>query len=171
MSILDIFKGDEVEQDIKNENKQMKKKIKNFKAAYNEVNQEKEELSQKYIALLEEKGAGFNQYIYYQNKCNEISNELKETGKQISVLKGDFKGFKNIISVFSNKLVKVAPVASKCKNLDDIMFVLLIHYCNDKDLPLKSIQNACKRCKVTKEKIKKSSNFLYEVFNIEKWEI
>lgn len=52
------------------EEKQTKKKLKTAKAKLKETSEERDLYRDKYIAILEEKGEGFNQYLAYQNKAN-----------------------------------------------------------------------------------------------------
>ena len=76
-------------------------------------------IREKYIAILEEKGEGFNQYLFWQNKANEIEAEERELRKEINDIKKDLKDFSEIIGKLFNK-EEITSLA-KCENYEDFL--------------------------------------------------
>lgn len=159
----------ESEKNIEIENKQMRKKIKSHKNALKEVIDERDLIREKYIAILEEKGEGFNQYLFWQNKANESEADEKESRKELIDARKDLKDYDAVVG----RLFTKEPVTSlvKCETFDDFLnYILRIHF-TDKNLPLKGIQDVCKKLNITKYMIKKESEYLYKTLGVEKWEI
>ena len=107
MKLLDFIRegmiDNEGEKNIEIENKQMRKKIKSHKTALKDAIGERDLIREKYIAILEEKGEGFNQYLFWQNKANETGAEERELRKEINDIKKDLKDFSEIIGKLFNK--------------------------------------------------------------------
>ena len=167
MGIFNFLENKELRNNITIENAQMKKKIKNFKDAYDEKYTECEGYKSKYIALLEEKGTGFTQYLYYKEQYNNLNQLFKDSTKNIKNVQNDMDSIKNIVNLFCYKGRNSIPAFSKCKNINDFMFNLLICYCTGRGITQKTIVNVCKRLKISKEQIKKSSSFLYQEMKID----
>ena len=177
MGLLNIIQekieNDEVNSDITSENKQMRKKTANLKKTLEEVTNERDSYRDKYIALLEEKGEGFSQYLYWQNKANEAEADEKEIRKELSDLKSDYKKDMKDFEDLIRKIINKDNITSlvKCENFDDFIAYTLKLYLTEKDLPLKGIKGACKKLGITKNMIKDESEYLYKVLNVDKWEI
>ena len=87
MGIFSVLNHQE-NQDGKNQpQKKYRKRDKEIEDLENEIR----ELTQKYMALLEEKAEGFNQYLYYHDKYAEAYNQLKEQKKEMANLKIELK--------------------------------------------------------------------------------
>lgn len=172
MGFKDFFQDMKVEiegsKNIDIENKQMKKKTSFFKKTLKETKKELEETKNKYISLLEEKGEGFNQYIFWENKFNEEEIEVKEIKKEIADLKKDFKEYNGVIKRLMNK-EKITSLA-KCEEYDDLISYALGLYFDEKEIPL-GITDVCKKLGITKRKIKEDSIYLAKMLDIDKWEI
>ena len=151
------------------ENKQMKKKIKTSKKVIDDITKEKDAYKDKYISILEEKGEAFDQYLFWKNKYDEKEESEKLLRKDIIDLKKEIKDYNELVGrAFLNK--KITSLA-KCENLDDFMtYILRLHF-SEKELPLKGIIDTCKKLEITKESIKKESDYLYRILGIDKWEI
>lgn len=163
-----VFDG-EVAKNERNEEKQTKKKLKTAKAQLKDVAEDRDLYRDKYIALLEEKGEGFNQYLRWQNKASECEADMKEARKETADIKKDLKDYDSIVG----KLFIKEPITSlaKCNEYEDFLaYVLRLHF-TDKDLPLKGISDVCKKLEITKTMIKKESEYLYDVLGVDKWEI
>ncbi|MBQ3474560.1 MAG: hypothetical protein IJH20_00090 [Bacilli bacterium] len=167
--INDKFIENEPSKNEKLEEKQTKKKLKTAKAQLKEVTEDRDLLRDKYIALLEEKGDGFNQYLAYQNKANKAEADAEEARKCTADIKKDLKDYDNIIKRLFNK----EPITSlaKCDDYDNFLAYLLRLYFSDKELPAKGIQDVCRKLEITKSMIKKDSEYLYKVLGVDKWEI
>lgn len=151
------------------EEKQTKKKLKTAKAKLKETTEERDLYRDKYIAILEEKGDGFNQYLAYQNKANQAEADAEEARRCTNDIKKDLKDYDNIIKRLFNK----EPITSlnKCDDYDNFLAYLMRLYASGKELPIKGIQDICKKLEITKSMIKKDSEYLYKVFGVDKWEI
>lgn len=163
-----VFDG-EVAKNERNEEKQTKKKLKTAKAQLKDVAEDRDLYRDKYIALLEEKGEGFNQYLRWQNKASECEADMKEARKETADIKKDLKDYDVIVG----KLFIKEPITSlaKCNEYEDFLaYVLRLHF-TDKDLPLKGIADVCKKLEITKTMIKKESEYLYDVLGVDKWDI
>lgn len=163
-----VFDG-EVAKNERNEEKQTKKKLKTAKAQLKDVMKDRDLYRDKYIALLEEKGEGFNQYLRWQNKASECEADMKEARKETADIKKDLKDYDIIVG----KLFIKEPITSlaKCNEYEDFLaYVLRLHFA-DKDLPLKGISDVCKKLEITKTMIKKESEYLYDVLGVDKWDI
>lgn len=163
-----VFDG-EVVKNERNEEKQTKKKLKTAKAQLKDVMKDRDLYRDKYIALLEEKGEGFNQYLRWQNKASECEADMKEARKETADIKKDLKDYDIIVG----KLFIKEPITSlaKCNEYEDFLaYVLRLHFA-DKDLPLKGISDVCKKLEITKTMIKKESEYLYDVLGVDKWDI
>lgn len=173
MGLLDFINEKVIEREDETntivENKQMKKKIKAHKKVLKDVIEERDLIREKYIAILEEKGEGFNQYLLWQNKANESEAEEKELRKEINDIKKDLKDFNEVVGRLFNK--KEITSLAKCENYDDFLVYALRLYYNDKDLPLKGIAETCKKLEITKDMIKKDSEYLYKILGVDKWDI
>lgn len=163
-----VFDG-EVAKNERNEEKQTKKKLKTAKAQLKDVAEDRDLYRDKYIAILEEKGEGFNQYLRWQNKASECEADMKEARKETADIKKDLKDYDAIVG----KLFIKEPITSlaKCNEYEDFLaYVLRLHF-TDKDLPLKGIADVCKKLEITKTMIKKESEYLYDVLGVDKWDI
>ena len=60
----------------------------------------------KYISLLEEKGKGFDQYIYYHDLYGETYNLTKEQKKEIAELKVEIRALNETLEEVQLKLSK-----------------------------------------------------------------
>lgn len=159
----------EVDKNERMEKKQDKYKLKTAKTQIKELTKDRDLFRDKYMAILEEKGEGFNQYLYYQNKANEFEADMKEARRETADIKKDLKDYDEIVG----KLFIKESITSlaKCENFEDFLaYILRLHF-TDKDLPLKGIQDVCKKLAITKSMIKKESEYLYKSLNVDKWEI
>ena len=94
--IKNIFRKSE---DItEKENKNLRRRNKRVQKEIDNLNEEKLELSNKYIALLEEKAKGFDQYIHYQELYGMEHELVKEQKKEIADLKTELKKAKENIN-------------------------------------------------------------------------
>ena len=91
MSIFKDFFGEEDEDTILEENKQLKKKRKHDKEDYKNLREEYDDVVKKYISLLEEKSKGFDQYLYYHDLYAETYTLTKEQKKEIAEIKSEGK--------------------------------------------------------------------------------
>ena len=148
-------------------NKQTKKKLRSIKQQFQDAVVEKNIYKDKYISLLEEKGEGFNQYLFYQNKYNELGADIEEMKKNLADYKKDMKDYDNVIKRVFNR----EPITSlaHCHDYDDFITYLMRLYASNKDFPLKGIQDVCKKLNITKSMIKKDSEYMYKVFDVDKW--
>lgn len=151
------------------ENRQMKKKIKASKKVLSDITAERDLIREKYIAILEEKGEGFNQYLFWQNKANESEAEERELRREINDLKKDLKDYSEVVGRLFNK--KEITSLAKCENYDDFLVYALRLYFSDRELPLKGIAETCKKLEITKNMIKKESEYLYKILGVDKWDI
>lgn len=159
----------EGELNIELENTQMKKKVKAHKKFLAELQKEKDAIQQKYIAILEEKGEGFNQYLRWQEKVKEVEADERELRKEIVDLKKDLNNFSDIIGKLFLK--KEITSLNKCESYEDFLSYVLRLYYKDKTLPLKGISETCKKLGITKAMIQKDSEYLYKILNVKKWDI
>lgn len=167
--INEKFIDNEVSINEKKEERQTKKKLKTAKVKIKEISEERDLYKDKYIAILEEKGEGFTQYLRWQNKASECEADMKEARKETADIKKDLKDYDSIVG----KLFVKEPITSlaKCNEYEDFLaYVLRLHF-TDKDLPLKGIADVCKKLEITKTMIKKESEYLYDVLGVDKWEI
>ena len=145
------------------EKRQTKEKFKIAKKSLKDMTADRDLYRDKYIALLEEKGEGFNQYSKEKNK------KIEALRKELADSRKDLKDYDIIVG----RLFIKEPVTSlaKCETFDDFLnYILRIHF-TDKNLPLKGIQDVCKKLNITKNMIKKESEYLYKILGVEKWEI
>lgn len=159
----------ELNENDREEKRQTKKKFKTAKKSLKDMTADRDLYRDKYIAILEEKGEGFNQYLFWQNKANESEADEKEARKELTDARKDLKDYDTVVG----RLFTKEPVTSlaKCETFDDFLnYILRIHF-TDKDLPLKGIQDVCKKLNITKYMIKKESEYLYKTLGVEKWEI
>lgn len=84
-----IFKGDA--NAILEENEQLRKKREYDKADMQDLQEKYEEVVGKYIELLEEKGKGFDRYIYYHDLYAEAYNTIKEQKKENAELRAEIR--------------------------------------------------------------------------------
>lgn len=86
MSIFtNLFKNDK-KNDIFSENQQLKRKRKNIQEELDLIKLEKEEITNKYINLLEKKAEEFDKYFYYQDLYKEVEKENKKYKKDLKEL-------------------------------------------------------------------------------------
>ena len=93
MSIFtNLFKNDK-KNDIFSENQQLKRKRKNIQEELDLIKLEKEEITNKYINLLEKKAEEFDKYFYYQDLYKEVELQLEKIKEKNDKIKE--KEFKN----------------------------------------------------------------------------
>jgi len=85
------LRADDVNSDIEEENRQLRKKNKYSKKEIDNINAEKNELARKYIEILEEKSEKFNDYIKYQDLYGEAYATIKAQKKEIAELKEEIR--------------------------------------------------------------------------------
>ena len=93
--IQEVLVDNEISKNERNEERQTKKKLKTAKNQLKEMTTERDLYRDKYITLLEEKGEGFNQYLFWQNKSNESEAEERELRKEIADFFADY-GFSEL---------------------------------------------------------------------------
>lgn len=106
MSIFKNFFGEGDEDTILEENKQLRKKRKHDKEDYKKLREEYDDVVKKYISLLEEKGKGFDQYIYYHDLYGKTYNLTKEQKKEIAELKVEIKALNETLEEVKSTLSK-----------------------------------------------------------------
>lgn len=89
--LLNSLKSDEVNTNIEEENRQLRRKNKYTKKEIDNINAEKNELAKKYIEILEEKSQKFNDYLKYQEMYGEAYATIKAQKKEIAELKEEIK--------------------------------------------------------------------------------
>lgn len=89
--LLNSLKSDEVNTNIEEENRQLRRKNKYSKKEIDNINAEKNELAKKYIEILEEKSQKFNDYLKYQEMYGEAYATIKAQKKEIAELKEEIK--------------------------------------------------------------------------------
>lgn len=90
-NLLNSLKSDEVNTNIEEENRQLRRKNKYTKKEIDNINAEKNELAKKYIEILEEKSQKFNDYLKYQEMYGEAYATIKAQKKEIAELKEEIK--------------------------------------------------------------------------------
>ena len=119
MSIFKIFFGEGDEDIILEENKQLRKKRKRDKEDYEKLKEEYNDIVKKYISLLEEKGKGFDQYIYYHDLYGETYNLTKEQKKEIAELKMENRTLNETLEEVQSTLSKRDKEIEQLKNSTD----------------------------------------------------
>ncbi len=94
------------------ENRQLRQRCKNVQKENKDVQNQMFELQAKYIALLEEKGEGFNQYLKYYELYESEHNLSKEQKKEIATLKEQIK---DITAQKEEMAQKIAKLEKKIK--------------------------------------------------------
>ena len=116
MSIFKNFFGEGDEDIILEENKQLRKKRKRDKEDYEKLREEYNDIVKKYISLLEEKGKGFDQYIYYHDLYGETYNLTKEQKKEIAELKMENRTLNETLEEVQSTLSKRDKEIEQLKN-------------------------------------------------------
>ena len=119
MSIFKDFFGKGDENIILEENKQLRKKRKHDKEDYEKLREEYDDVVKKYISLLEEKGKGFDQYIYYHDLYGETYNLTKEQKKEIVELKMENRTLNETLEEVQSTLSKRDKEIEQLKNSTD----------------------------------------------------
>ena len=119
MSIFKDFFGEGDEDTILEENKQLRKKRKHDKEDYKKLKEEYDDVVKKYISLLEEKGKGFDQYIYYHDLYGETYNLTKEQKKEIAELKMENRTLNETLEEVQSTLSKRDKEIEQLKNSTD----------------------------------------------------
>lgn len=159
---------DDVELNTKTERRWARKRIKESKKEAERAIKEKNILKDKYIAILEEKCAGFDQYKYWEDKSTELDAENKSFKKDVANLKKQLKDFGEIVGkVINNKKVSYVE---QIKDYDDFISYLFYAYYNDK-INLEELKPVIEELFITKSMIKSSSEYLYDLIDAEKWDI
>lgn len=96
-----IFKKD-IEA-ILNENEQLRKKREHDKIDIQELQEEHDEIVKKYIELLEEKGKGFDQYIYYHDLYADAYSTIKKLKKENAELKAEVRALEEKPKIKGNR--------------------------------------------------------------------
>ena len=116
MSIFKNFFGEGDEDIILEENKQLRRKRKRDKEDYEKLKEEYNDIVKKYISLLEEKGKGFDQYIYYHDLYGETYNLTKEQKKEIAELKMENRTLNETLEEVQSTLSKRDKEIEQLKN-------------------------------------------------------
>ena len=119
MSIFKDFFGKGDEDIILEENKQLRKKRKHDKEDYEKLREEYDDVVKKYVSLLEEKGKGFDQYIYYHDLYGETYNLTKEQKKEIAELKMENRTLNETLEEVQSTLSKRDKEIEQLKNSTD----------------------------------------------------
>ena len=83
MSIKDWFK-EKFQDEVEIEVEKIKKGKMQIEEKYHLLLEDMENLSNKYISLLEQKSERFDLYVDYQNQCADLLKEKKEYKKQLA---------------------------------------------------------------------------------------
>jgi len=104
VSFLERFKDNK---EIAEENSRIRRGKKAVERELLETEEKLEEITDKYILLLEEKGEGFNQYIHYHDLCVELNDTVKKNKKEMADLKNEIKQLTSIISEKDEIITKI----------------------------------------------------------------
>ena len=105
----------EEEKEIRKANK-LKEETKKRKVAegiVKEVSSSYDELQEKYIKILEEKGEKFDRFLEYHDLCKTQEVQIKELKKEISDLKGENKEYENQFNEERERREKVEKELTK----------------------------------------------------------
>lgn len=120
------MEDDDISDNILEENRQLKRKRKATIKELDELKEQKDEITTKYIELLEEKAKGFDQYLYFQNLYGETYSQLKEQKREMAELKGENKRLNEEVEHLtssndkkSNKIDKLNKKIEKMTEVQD----------------------------------------------------
>ena len=114
-NIKRYFSEEEKEIRKANKLKEETKKRKVAEGVVKEVSSSYDELQEKYIKILEEKGEKFNRFLEYHDLCKTQEVQIKELKKEISDLKGENKEYENQFNEERERREKVEEELTKLK--------------------------------------------------------
>lgn len=98
------------------ENMEIRKQKHYIEQKFNMLNNNLNEITNKYIKLLEQKAEQFDLYVKYQNECIEYATKNREYKKEIATLKEQVKSVIEENNDLKIKLEKTSKKASKLSN-------------------------------------------------------
>ena len=114
-NIKRYFSEEEKEIRKANKLKEETKKRKVAESVVKEVSSSYDELQEKYIKILEEKGEKFDRFLEYHDLCKTQEVQIKELKKEISDLKGENKEYENQFNEERERREKVEEELTKLK--------------------------------------------------------
>lgn len=114
-NIKRYFSEEEKEIRKTNKLKEETKKRKVAEGVVKEVSSSYDELQEKYIKILEEKGEKFDRFLEYHDLCKTQEVQIKELKKEISDLKGENKEYENQFNEERERREKVEEELTKLK--------------------------------------------------------
>ena len=114
-NIKRYFSEEEKEIRKANKLKEETKKRKVAEGVVKEVSSSYDELQEKYIKILEEKGEKFDRFLEYHDLCKTQEVQIKELKKEISDLKGENKEYENQFNEERERREKVEEELTKLK--------------------------------------------------------
>lgn len=112
-NIKRYFSEEEKEIRKANKLKEETKKRKVAEGVVKEVSSSYDELQEKYIKILEEKGEKFDRFLEYHDLCKTQEVQIKELKKEISDLKGENKEYENQFNEERERREKVEKELTK----------------------------------------------------------
>lgn len=112
-NIKRYFSEEEKEIRKANKLKEETKKRKVAEGVVKEVSSSYDELQEKYIKILEEKGEKFDRFLEYHDLCKTQEVQIKELKKEISDLKGENKEYENQFNEERERREKVEKELAK----------------------------------------------------------
>lgn len=112
-NIKRYFSEEEKEIRKANKLKEETKKRKVAEGVMKEVSSSYDELQEKYIKILEEKGEKFDRFLEYHDLCKTQEVQIKELKKEISDLKGENKEYENQFNEERERREKVEKELTK----------------------------------------------------------
>lgn len=112
-NIKRYFSEEEKEIRKANKLKEETKKRKVAEGVVKEVSSSYDELQEKYIKILEEKGEKFDRFLEYHDLCKTQEVQIKELKREISDLKGENKEYENQFNEERERREKVEKELAK----------------------------------------------------------
>ena len=112
-NIKRYFSEEEKEIRKANKLKEETKKRKVAEGVMKEVSSSYDELQEKYIKILEEKGEKFDRFLGYHDLCKTQEIQIKELKKEVSDLKSENKEYENQFNEEREKREKVEKELTK----------------------------------------------------------
>ena len=109
--LKDLFSSDRIK--IAKENEKMRLSKKNLEKELEQEILKTNEIKDKYIAILEEKCDGFDKYVYYEQKCIEDAEKIKEIKKEKALLEEKVNALEEDISQRDKTIAKLEKKITK----------------------------------------------------------
>lgn len=133
-----------------------------------------EELDEKKDELLEiykERGESFSSQIKYIDVVENQKKEINDLKQELTKIKLSNNTYRKQVEEYIKSLLKIAPNIKECKDKQTFLSYLDVYCLASESIDIDEVIEVCNKLNITKQCIKNYDENIYNVLQVETWEI